>query len=223
MNSGASLRGDAWCDKWLKYDDVGDNISRHNGLLNEMTAIYWFWKHLSEFGSPEYVGFNHYRRFFKLEDLSDIGDFDIIVAKPVFSCPMPYSIAWQYNHYHVIQDLQRCCDEIKKFKPGFQSDFVDYVNSTGVNFAPCNMFVMKRELFQEWCEFVFELLFRLETVIDVSGRDNYQKRALAFLTERVFGFWCWDKMKNGFKAKQLDMIEKLEFKNNKLNERGTFG
>ena len=41
------------------------------------------------------------------------------------------------------------------------------------NFAPMNMFVMKRALFNEWCSFIFHILFKLEETIDVEGRDNY--------------------------------------------------
>ena len=41
------------------------------------------------------------------------------------------------------------------------------------NFAPMNMFVMKRELFNEWCSLIFPILLKLEETIDVENRDNY--------------------------------------------------
>ena len=41
------------------------------------------------------------------------------------------------------------------------------------NFAPMNMFIMRRALFNEWCSFIFPILFKLEENIDVEGRDNY--------------------------------------------------
>ena len=83
------------------------------------------------------------------------------------------------------------------------------------NFAPMNMFVVRRNLFEEWCSFIFPVLFKLEEVIDVSGRDNYQKRAICFLEERIFGFWCWMK-KNAahMKVLELPVIEHLEWKDN---------
>ena len=86
-----------------------------------------------------------------------------------------------------------------------------------------NMFAMRKNLFIEWCKFIFPVLFDLEKVIDVNGRDNYQKRAICFLEERIFGHWAWRKM-NIEKLKVLEMpiVEHLEWKDNLLNERGTY-
>ncbi|MBO8424371.1 MAG: DUF4422 domain-containing protein, partial [Firmicutes bacterium] len=36
-------------------DDTGDNISALNSVYNEMTAVYWLWKHYDEIGSPERI------------------------------------------------------------------------------------------------------------------------------------------------------------------------
>ena len=47
VNGGSSLRGDVWCGANLNFDDTGDNISGKNDRLNEMTAVYWFWKHMA--------------------------------------------------------------------------------------------------------------------------------------------------------------------------------
>ena len=81
---------------------------------------------------------------------------------------------------------------------------------------------MKKELFFEWCKFLFPILFELEKNIDLSERDNYQKRALCFLSERLFNFWCYNKLQNGYNIKEIDIVEKLYFKPEKINERGDF-
>lgn len=69
------------------------------------------------------------------------------------------------------------------------------------------MFIMKKDLFEEWCSFIFPLLFRLKTEIcdtdDFKKRDNYQKRALCFLTERLFGYWYYTKTQLGLKTKEV--------------------
>ena len=85
---------------------------------------------------------------------------------------------------------------------------------------------MKKDLFEEWCSFIFPLLFRLKTEIcdtyEFKQRDNYQKRALCFLTERMFGYWYYTKTQLGLKTKEVQIIEKLNFKPNGINERGDY-
>ena len=82
VRGGNSLECDRWCVDHAESDASGNNISNLNQLLNEMTSIYWFWKNKQ---LPDYVGFNHYRRFFLRESISDYADYDIIISKPIFS------------------------------------------------------------------------------------------------------------------------------------------
>lgn len=222
VNGGSSLVDDKWVKENVHMDNSGDNISSHNKLINEMTTIYWIWKNFESIGNPEYIGFNHYRRFFRFEELRNSdGQFDIMVAKPVFSSNR-ITIARQYSYYHVINDLFKCFDVLDQLHPKFSWMFYSYVNSTGVNFAPCNMFLMKRELFFEWCEFIFPVIFALEKVLDLSNRDNYQRRAICFLVERLFGAWCYFKRSEGRSVIEVDMDEFLDFKPKHINERGDF-
>ena len=221
INGGSSLKTDSWAVQNLFFDDDGQNISSKNPILNEMTSIYWIWKNYNKIGNPDYIGHNHYRRFFKREDIIDYNDFDIIISKPIFSA-QNFPLFQQYCYYHIISDLYKCIDTINEHDFSFGKAFYLYLNTSGINYAPCNMFLMKRELFFEWCEFIFPILFDLEHKIDLTGRDNYQKRALCFLTERIFNFWCFNKLKSGFKIKEVTMLEKLNFKPEKINERGDY-
>ena len=49
-------------DIGFRGDNSGDNISTRNGTFCELTGLYWAWKNLHD---VEYIGFCHYRRFFK--------------------------------------------------------------------------------------------------------------------------------------------------------------
>lgn len=71
-----------------------------------------------------------------------------------------------------------------------------------------NLFVMRWELFEEYCEFLFPLLFELERKIELPD-DPYQKRVFAFLSERLLNFWIWDRKP---KRKEIDwcMTEAIE-------------
>jgi len=217
---------DDWCKSHLLRDDVGENISSRNGRLNELTSIYWYWKNRMISDKPKYVGYNHYRRFFPLEQLSDVEKYDIIAAKPF---PMVFrnagdnrtincDIEFGYKICHVYTDWLEM--ELELAKLGY-----DTCIWKRLPYLPysCNMFVMKTELFDEYCNFAFPILDRLDGRINTDGRDNYQKRAMAFLSERLFSFWVFHKRVDcGCSVKEVDTVFKPEWKDNFLNERGTY-
>lgn len=221
INGGSSLLSDEWVKENCLYDNTGDNISYKNNILNEMTSIYWVWKQYNQIGDLDYIGFNHYRRFFKYSDIQDYESYDLIVSKPIFSSKT-ISLTKQYSYYHKLEDLQTCINVINMHNKEFADSFNNYMNTSGTNYAPCNMFIMKKELFFEWCSFIFPILFDLEKYINLEGRDNYQKRALCFLTERIFNFWCYSKKLQFYNIKEINIEEYLNFKPKKINERGDF-
>ena len=225
VNGGASLKNNEWCQKHLKFDDSGINISHLNPWMNEMTSVYWYWNNMMS-NDCEYIGFNHYRRFFNIDDIKDYENYDIIVSKPIFSGSR-LNLATQYSIYHCVDDLIRCIQDIEQVKGiDISHDFLSYVKRETRNLAPCLMYIMKKNLFNEWCEFIFPILFALYNDIcskdDFKKRDNYQKRALCFLTERLFGYWYYTKTQLGLKTKEVDIIEKLDYKPPKVNERGDY-
>ena len=98
-------------------DDTGDNISKKNSTYNEFTAVYWAWKNYDKIGNPDYIGLNHYRRFFIFEkrkyafydtDSAD-GIFEKLNYSPEnvdkvlegvdFVAPMPNVRSSVYNNY----------------------------------------------------------------------------------------------------------------------------
>lgn len=55
-------------DLGFACDNTGDNISAKNPSYCELTALYWGWKNIHD---VEYLGLNHYRRYFKVADISN--------------------------------------------------------------------------------------------------------------------------------------------------------
>lgn len=53
-----------------------------------------------------------------------------------------------------------------------------------------NLFITRWEVFSDYCDFLFELLFELEKRISVPS-CQYQQRVFAFLSERLLNFWVW--------------------------------
>lgn len=195
-------------------DEMKDNISHLNSKLNEMTAIYAYWKNLMK--DADYVGHNHYRRLFRIEDLDDIAEYDVIDAKPI---PMVFNISYftgsqipnfvptdvknGYAICHKIEDWNKM-EALLKNTP-YYVDFEDWSKQSCLT-SPCNVFVMKKKIFEDYCEFIFPILFDLEKQVDLTGYDNYQKRQLSFLAERLTSLFLFVKKHQGYKFKTIDAL-----------------
>ena len=215
INCGNLKGTNDWCDKHLHYEtDFKDNIAHLNPKLNEMTAIYAYWKNLMK--SPDYVGHNHYRRLFRIEDLNDIAEYDVIDAKPIpmmfnmsyfTGSPIPNFVSTDikngYAICHKIEDWNKMEEFLKKTP--YYVFFEDWNNQNSLS-SPCNLFIMKKKMFEEYCNFVFPILFDLEQKINLEGRDGYQRRALAFISERLTSLFIYSKKNQGYRVKSIEPL-----------------
>ena len=173
-------------------DGTGDNISSKNASYCELTALYWIWKNTKE----EYVGFEHYRRFFftrgqlfarpmrRESMLKVLASGKIIVPKP-HKCPS--TVAADYAENHSASDLELCRDIISSRCPQYLGAFDAVMNSSSYSLA--NMFVMPMPLMNDYCGWLFPILFEAEKHIDICAKDSYQRRVFGFLAERLFNVW----------------------------------
>ncbi|MCI5871756.1 MAG: DUF4422 domain-containing protein, partial [Streptococcus sp.] len=53
----------------------------------------------------------------------------------------------------------------------------------------CNMSIMKKEVYDAYCDWLFDILFKLDKTIDYSKYDNYNKRMVGFVAERLLNVW----------------------------------
>lgn len=68
-----------------------------------------------------------------------------------------------------------------------------------------NMFIMKRELMNDYCEFLFTVLSEAEKKVVVSEADPYQSRVFGFLAERLLNIWLWHKNLRIYEAQVLEL------------------
>ena len=65
----------------------------------------------------------------------------------------------------------------------------------------------------QYCEWLFDILKKLESKVDISDYDNYQQRIYGFLAERLLNVYC---KHNKLKIKYLPVILLMNGKNRKF-------
>lgn len=196
-------------------DNTGDHISYKNQNYCELTALYWAWKNLD----CKYIGLSHYRRYFTsanlLKRLSDKKKFELILEEnevqtilSEYDIILPkkrnYFIETVWSHYknaHQIEDLEETKKILVEQYPEYIESFNHVMKNKSLHLY--NMFVMKKESFDSYCRWLFDILFELEKRVDITNYDDYQKRIFGFISERLFNVWI---NKNDLKIKEHQII-----------------
>ncbi len=161
------------------YDDEGDNISAYNRQLCEETALYWIWKHARE----DFIGLVHYRRHFILPEdylrrmLS--GGVDVILPIPLYVMP---NVTDNYRFRHIPGDWDKLLEILSAFDPDEGRYAAERFRQP--LYFPLNIFVMRREVLQDYCSWLFPRLFEVMKRIG-QREDVYQNRYPAFMAERL--------------------------------------
>lgn len=190
-------------------EQQGENISYLNGKINECTAMYWIWKNTSS----EYVGLNHYRRYFyndgilsennylnKQTILHIFQQYDMIL--PEYRCFYNVSVEEQMRMTMEKDAFEKGYETVRTAMAVHQPGYLDAFEAVmqGHKLFICNMFVMSRDIFNEYCEWLFSFLIEAAENIDVEMYDNYSRRVIGFFAERMLTVWL---MKHDFKIKEL--------------------
>ncbi len=202
LQVGASMHEDLGFEK----DNTGDNISEKNDSYCELTGMYWIWKNIT----CDNVGICHYRRYYSDENASRIlhkhefeellKNYDVLTAWSILT-PVPL-----YPHFtitHRSPGMALCRREIEEYSPEYLEAFDRCMQ--GKLMTGGNMIVAKKAIFDEYCEWLFHILFRVEKEIHPELiTDSYQKRIMGFLGERLMRVWL---MMQDFRVKEVRMVQ----------------
>lgn len=206
--------------KWLIEhtigDDTGNNISEYNRNFCEMTGIYWMWKNYKSIGNPDYIGFMHYRRFFTLNSIKKYHKFDLTIAD---SYIYP-NVQQQFKNYHKSNDLDYVYNEVITQYPEYKNKIDIYLSGQKSYFF--NMFIMKKELFFEYCNFVFPILLKLYKMPKYHQQSERNQRMIAFIAERLSGMFFSIKIQENIKVNiseilRCDTDKKISYAVKKFN------
>lgn len=201
-------------DDLMLTDSTGDNISLKNPYYSELTALYWIFKNKTD----DIKGLVHYRRYFfksiyinklfyNCTLLSDkkiqkyLSNYDIIVPK---SLQMSNTLKYHYQQNHYIKDLDLSKQILLELQPTYKEsyEFVIETNQKDFQFF-YNMFIAPKNIFDDYCEWLFSILFEVEKRISLEDYDNYQKRVFGFLSERLFNVYVYH---NKLKYKEVRVV-----------------
>ena len=164
-------------------DCMGVNISRKNRQYCELTVLYWMWKN----ATASWVGLCHYRRHFILteEEMAWLPESGIDVVLPVPSICQP-SIGDNYRKRHDASDWDYLLNVLKEKHPEMYDLAIRLWETPefGNLYYTCNMFIMKKQILDSYCEWLFPILEEVEQFAG-EKEDTYQNRYPGFLAERL--------------------------------------
>lgn len=178
-------------------DDEGDNISEKNPNYNELTAIYWAWKNLKDVDA---VGLVHYRRLFfekkpyNLNNVISVEKVHQLLQKYDVLLPKKrnYYIETNYSHYihaHYKEPLDKTREIIKNSYPAYLKEFDRVMKNRKAHMF--NMFIMRKEAFDSYCNFMFDVLGKLEDTIDISNYSVQEARVFGYISELLMDVWLY--------------------------------
>lgn len=196
-------------------DDEGENISEKNPYFCELTGLYWAWKNLK----ADYIGLVHYRRHFTINKRipkEENEKFKILLTAKQASDKLEkvdvilpnirkYYIEDLYSHYKhttYIESLDETRKIIEEKYPLYIDEFDKLHKRTSAHMF--NMFIMKKEVLDDYCSWLFDILFELEKRIDMSKYDSFHARLYGRVSELLLDVWI---NKNNIKYKEVKVID----------------
>lgn len=227
----------------LHDDDVSDGIKDHISFKNryycELTAQYWAWKHCD----ADYYGFFHYRRYLSFKNLSNskrtarrevltiddnlkteenlneeymtkfIEQYDVIAPR-AFKYPTSNKKQYAIGANQFVEDLENCIEIVHQDFPEMTKCLDKFMKMKYARM--CNMFIMKKEIFNDYCTWLFHILDKNERQRDYSEYNVQAFRVSGYLAERLCAFYLyWLENVKKVKFANLDM---LKIKNCEKNE-----
>lgn len=188
-------------------DDTGDHISERNPSYCELTALYWAWKNDT---ASSHLGLMHYRRVLDIDNLHSertetfVGrfnshswlmglehwleahaDIDLVIPR---AHVMGRTMSDNYRNGHHPQDWDLTRQIIAEQYPQDLAVFDAASKKYEVRLG--NMFLMRRDLFETYCAWLFDILMRLEAMdVDRQAYSVQQSRYLGYVAERLLTVW----------------------------------
>ena len=200
-------------------DDQGDNISEKNPMYCELTAQYWAWKNLDldYYGFCHYRRYyNFSNRHFKEDNYGNIPElyldksvirkyamdddtirnvvkaYDIIITERKDISKMPESFSSSKDHYRKArflhyEDYETVLNIIDELYPKYSKAAHQFADGHISCF--CNMYILRKDIFFEYCEWMFAVLEEFCKRTDMKYYNTEALRTPGHLSERLFNIF----------------------------------
>lgn len=177
-----------------------------NSYRNEQNQIYL--PNLNEYNIEKYC----------MDNVNTIEEYckkyDAIIPEPANI----YKITSFGKHFNTVLELWQAHDKyffdkkvldilidtIQKYKPHYYKYAIDYLNSD--KHRGYNCYILKKELFNELCDFQFPILFKIEKEISKSDLLDKYPRTIGYLGEILYGIYIYSLIKRNIKIKEIPLI-----------------
>lgn len=180
----------------FQRDDEGDNISHLNPYYCELTGLYWGWKNLD----TDYIGLDHYRRHFLGKKKGETSFESVLTTEEAENMLKTTDIILpkkrhyyietlgdHYAHTHYKKDLDKTRAIIARLYPQYLSAFDRHLKARSGHMF--NMFIMKKQLADAYCSFLFPILKELQKQVDYIAYDDFQARVFGRISELLLDVW----------------------------------
>lgn len=172
---------------YKERDDKGQNLSVKNPYFGELTGLYYIWKN-KKFKPNDIVGFAHYNKYLCISKKKINKEFKKgkrwIVRYPEIIPPHKY-----YNDVYELEHI------LKESFPIYYIAWKNLYDKKGhslnnqANCSTSQMFITNGIEFDNYCNFLFGVLIKLNNKIGSVSRNSYDKRYCAFMGERLLSVY----------------------------------
>lgn len=199
MHVGASQHPDVRIEDAELDNNGEENISGKNDKYCELTGLYHIWKNVHD---VDITGLVHYRRFFvrkskitkdpnsiilsKNEIQSIMSEYDVILGEPT---DKKYAVGGFFTNPLDVPEFaiyRNILPSIKLLYPEYVEDYYKEFFEPTMSF--CNMMICKKELFDQYCEFLFNVLFDAEKRW-VDAGIGIAPREMGYISEYLLNCW----------------------------------
>ena len=154
-------------------DNVGDNISGKNRQYCEASAMYW----VRQNASADWIGLEHYRRHLLVTPEMLDKDIDAVLPLPYLCYPNAIAQLRRFVSKDVLRALLHA---LKTLHPDKYDGYLRILN--GQYQYTYNLVCAKREVFNDYCAWLFNITEHMETLGVPEIADT---RALSYVAEAL--------------------------------------